>query len=239
MQYRIKPKLLSLLPNTTERQCFMHALYTHCVSSSYIVCISGLFVGIVLTLQGVYLLEKFSAQNQVGHMVIASILRELGPVITALLFIGNIGSSSTAEIGIMRLTEQESALISLGISPARYLYIPKFAAGIVALPLLLILFLTFATLGAMHVAASLGIDSGIFWISVRSNIFASDVHSGFIKIIIFSIMIQCSSLIYGKTSKRSSQGIALATTHCVVFASVMVFALDAVLTVYFLKEIWQ
>lgn len=215
-------------------------LYACGVTSSIIVSISGLFIGAVLTLQGVYMLEQFSSANQVGHVVALSILREIGPILTSLLFIGNACSATTSEIGIMRLTEQHNALKSLAISPYRYIYVPKFIAGITALPLLFSFFCTFSILGAYTTATQLcGIDNGLFWINIREHVHLTDMYTGLVKVIIFSIAINLIAIRFGAKAPLSSSAIAHSTTASVVTCSVLIFFLDVCLTHLFLQGVWQ
>ncbi|UJF20096.1 lipid asymmetry maintenance ABC transporter permease subunit MlaE [Vibrio sp. SS-MA-C1-2] len=207
-------------------------LYSVGVLSLVIIIISGLFIGMVLSLQGVLVLTDYGAEASVGQMVALSLLRELGPVVTALLFAGRAGSALTAEIGLMRTTEQLSSMEMMAVDPLRQIVAPRFWAGVISMPLLTMIFIIVGIYGAEMVAVNWkGIDQGSFWSSMQSAVdLQYDVLNCLIKSFIFSIAVTWIALFNGYDSEPTSSGISLATTRTVVHSSLMVLALDFILT---------
>lgn len=223
-----------------ERGRLLDEFINSTISSSYIITLCGFFVGAVLSIQGIYMLEKFSAQNQIGQVVLLSILRELGPVTSGLLFVGNVCSATTSEIAIGRLSQQNQALTCMGIDIYKYLYFPKLFAGTVSLPLLFLIFCACGTVGAFLVATMFsGVDSGHFWSSIHQHVTGLDLISGLIKSFVFSLSINSLAIFFGKRATLSSTGISSATTQSVVVGSVVIFLLDTILTLIFLGGLWQ
>src|SRR3990167_8443982 len=221
-----KPKLVKLWPDLRVQ------LYFSGVLSCLIIVVSALFIGMVVGLQGYNTLEKFGATTQLGQLLALSITRELGPVISALLFAGRAGSALTAEIGLMKATEQLACMDMIGVDPLGRIIYPRFIAGIIALPILALIFSVVAIYGGYFVGVEwLGIDSGSFWSNMQAAVnFKSDVLSGIIKSIIFALVVVWVAVYEGFFCTPTSEGISKATTHTVVHASLAVLGLDFLLT---------
>jgi len=207
-------------------------VYVAGVLSLPIILTAGLFVGMVMSLQGYNVLVDYNSEEAVGSMTALSLLRELGPVIGALLFAGRAGSALTAEIGLMRSTEQISALEMMAIDPLKYIYAPRFAASLIALPLLTILFIAMGIIGAYMVAVGwLGVDQGAFWSQMNSHVdWREDVINGIIKSICFAVLVAMIALFQGFNAIPTSEGVSNATTKTVVHSSLGILGLDFVLT---------
>lgn len=206
-------------------------LYVLGVQSLLIIILSGLFIGMVLGLQGYVVLVDFSAETSLGQLVSLSLLRELGPVVTALLFAGRAGSALTAEIGLMKATEQLSSLEMMAIDPLRRIIAPRFWAGIIAMPILAIIFTAIGIWGGSLVGVDWkGVDSGSFWSVMQNSVTLNDLFNGFIKSIVFAFAVVWIALFNGYDAMPTSEGISQATTRTVVNASLMVLGLDFVLT---------
>lgn len=206
-------------------------LYVLGVQSLLIIMLSGLFIGMVLGLQGYVVLVDFSAETSLGQLVSLSLLRELGPVVTALLFAGRAGSALTAEIGLMKATEQLSSLEMMAVDPLRRIIAPRFWAGIIAMPILAIIFTAIGIWGGSLVGVDWkGVDSGSFWSVMQNTVTVSDLLNGFIKSAIFALAVVWIALFNGYDSTPTSEGISQATTRTVVHASLVVLGLDFILT---------
>ncbi|WP_272572588.1 lipid asymmetry maintenance ABC transporter permease subunit MlaE [Providencia sp. PROV258] len=210
----------------------MKQLYAIGVQSLLIVAVSGLFIGMVLGLQGYLVLTTFSAEASLGMMVALSLLRELGPVVTALLFAGRAGSALTAEIGLMKATEQISSLEMMAVDPLRRVIAPRFWAGFISMPLLSLIFVAVGILGGALVGVDWkGIDEGFFWASMQSSIdWRLDLVNCVIKSLVFALTVTWIALFNGYDAIPTSEGISQATTRTVVHASLSVLGLDFVLT---------
>ena len=230
---RLFVRLLALLPATLARPALVrdqvHFLGNYSLG---IIAVSGLFVGFVMALQGYYTLQGFGSTEALGQLVALSLLRELGPVITALLFAGRAGTSLTAEIGLMRAGEQLSAMEMMAVDPVRRILAPRFWAGIVAMPVLAAVFSAVGVLGGWVVAVPLiGIDAGSFWSQMQGGVDVfRDVGNGILKSIAFGFTVTFVALLQGYTAKPTPEGVSRATTRTVVAASLSVLALDFVLT---------
>ena len=176
------PKFRKLLPNVWQQ------LYSVGVLSAVVIVVSGLFIGMVVGLQGHHTLEKFGASSQLGQLLALSIARELGPVVAALLFAGRAGSALTAEIGLMKTTEQLASMDMMGIDPLARIVYPRFLAGLISLPVLTLIFSAVAIYGGYFVGVErLGVDAGSFWSNMQSAVnFRLDVLSGIIKSVVFA-----------------------------------------------------
>jgi phospholipid/cholesterol/gamma-HCH transport system permease protein len=207
-------------------------IYVTGVLSLPIILTAGLFVGMVLSLQGYNVLVDYNSEEAVGTMTALSLLRELGPVVAALLFAGRAGSALTAEIGLMRSTEQISALEMMAIDPLKYIYAPRLSAAVIALPLLTLLFTALGIIGGYLVAVGwLGVDEGSFWSQMNSHVdWQEDVMNGIIKSIAFAILIAIIALFQGYDAIPTSEGVSNATTKTVVHSSLGVLGLDFILT---------
>jgi len=207
-------------------------LYSVGVLSLMIVMVSGLFIGMVISLQGYTILVGYGAEGSLGPMVALSLLRELGPVVAALLFAGRAGSALTAEIGLMKATEQLSSLEMMAIDPLRRVIAPRFWAGFISLPLLAAIFSAVGILGGHLVGVDwLGVDSGTFWSVMQAQVdFEKDILNGVIKSITFAFVVTWIAVYKGYDCVPTSEGISRATTSTVVQSSLLVLGLDFVLT---------
>ena len=230
---RLFVRLLALLPATLARPALVrdqvHFLGNYSLG---IIAVSGLFVGFVMALQGYYTLQSFGSTEALGQLVALSLLRELGPVITALLFAGRAGTSLTAEIGLMRAGEQLSAMEMMAVDPVRRILAPRFWGGVIAMPVLAAVFSAVGVVGGWVVAVPLiGIDGGSFWSQMQGGVDVfSDVGNGIIKSVVFGFTVTFVALLQGFTDKPTPEGVSRATTRTVVVASLAVLALDFVLT---------
>lgn len=207
-------------------------IYIVGVQSLLIIGVSGLFIGMVMALQGYTVLVDYGAEGSLGPMVALSLLRELGPVVTALLFAGRAGSALTAEIGLMKATEQLSSLEMMAIDPLRRVIAPRFWAGVISMPMLALIFSAIGILGGHLVGVNwLGVDAGSYWSIMQSAVdFEEDVLNGVIKSIVFAVVVTWIAVFRGYDSVPTSEGISAATTQTVVHASLAVLGLDFVLT---------
>lgn len=210
---------------------FLNQLLQIGVNSTLVIGLIGLFTGAVLAVQGVYTLSKFGATAFTGSAVALSLIRELGPVLTALMVIGRAGSAITAEIGIMRITEQIDALKSMAVDPMRYLMAPRLLAGLVAVPLLTGLFIVIGIFGGYVVGVGLlGLNPGTFMSQMEAAVDTPDVYSGFIKSMVFALIFGWVACYKGFTCGFGAVGVNKATTQCVVTGSVAVLVVDYFLT---------
>jgi phospholipid/cholesterol/gamma-HCH transport system permease protein len=210
----------------------INQLYSIGVMSLVITVVSGGFIGMVLALQGYTILVSYGAEASLGPMVALSLLRELGPVVAALLFAGRAGSALTAEIGLMKATEQLSSLEMMAVDPLRRVIAPRFWAGFISLPLLAAIFSMVGILGAHLVGVDwLGVDSGTFWSVMQAQVdFNKDILNGIIKSVVFAFVVTWIAVYKGFDCEPTSEGISRATTSTVVQSSLLVLALDFVLT---------
>ncbi|WP_116474421.1 lipid asymmetry maintenance ABC transporter permease subunit MlaE [Zobellella maritima] len=202
------------------------------VQSVAIILVSGLFIGMVLALQGYNVLVDFGAEGSLGPLVSLSLLRELGPVVTALLFAGRAGSALTAELGLMKATEQLSSLEMMGIDPLRRVVAPRFWAGLISMPLLALMFSLVGIWGAKLVGVDwLGVDQGEFWSSMQAAVdWQEDVVQGFIKSLVFALLVTWIALFNGIDAAPTAAGISQGTTRTVVHSSLAVLGSDFILT---------
>ncbi len=208
------------------------------VLSLLIIGVSGLFVGMVLGLQGYITLAQFGASESLGVVVAAALVRELGPVITALLVAGRAGSALTAEIGLMKATEQLSGLEMMAVDPVRRILTPRFYGGLIAMPMLAAMFSAVGVLGGYFVGVGLlGVDAGAFWSQMQAKLdFQEDVVNGVIKSLVFGVVVTWIALFQGYDSTPSAEGVSRATTRSVVHAALAVLGLDFVLTALMFGE---
>jgi phospholipid/cholesterol/gamma-HCH transport system permease protein len=207
-------------------------IYAEGVLSLLIIVVSSLFIGMVVALQGYHTLSKFGASQELGPLVALSVVRELGPVVTALLFAGRAGSALAAEIGLMKATEQLSSMEMMAVDPIRRVISPRLWGGFISMPLLTIIFNLVAIYGAYLVGVKwLGLDAGAFWSNMQSSVdFWTDIMNGIYKSIVFGLVVTWISLYQGYNAEPTSAGIASATTRAVVYSSLAVLGLDFVLT---------
>ncbi|SFD30432.1 lipid asymmetry maintenance ABC transporter permease subunit MlaE [Pseudoalteromonas denitrificans] len=207
-------------------------LYSVGFLSLIIIVVSGLFIGMVLALQGYTVLQGYGAEGSLGPLVALSLLRELGPVVTGLLFAGRAGSALTAEIGLMKATEQLSSLEMMAVDPLKRIIAPRFWAGMISMPLLALIFSAVGILGAHLVGVDwLGVDTGSFWSIMQAQVsFEKDILNGIVKTLVFAFVITWIALYRGYDCIPTSEGISEATTKTVVQSSLAVLGFDFVLT---------
>lgn len=207
-------------------------VYAVGVLTLLIILVSGLFVGMVLGLQGYNTLVRFGAEQSLGLLVALSLVRELGPVVTALLFAGRAGSALTAEIGLMKATEQLAGMEMMAVNPVNRVIAPRFLAGVIAMPLLAALFSAVGVLGGHLIGVGLlGVDAGAFWSQMQSGVdFRDDVLNGVIKSAVFGFVVSWIAVFEGYDAVPTSEGVSRATNRTVVFSSLSVLGLDFILT---------
>ena len=197
-----------------------------------IIAVSGLFVGFVLSLQGYYTLQRYGSSEALGLLVALSLVRELGPVVSALLFAGRAGTSLTAEIGLMKAGEQLSAMDLMAVDPVQRILAPRFWAGVITMPLLAAVFSAVGIIGGWMVGVlMIGVDAGAFWSQMQGGVDVwKDVGNGVVKSIVFGVTVTFVALLQGYEAQPTPEGVSRATTRTVVVASLAVLALDFVLT---------
>ena len=214
-------------------------LYNVGVLSLIIVTVSGLFIGMVLGLQGYSILIRYGSEGAVGQLVALSLVRELGPVVTALLFAGRAGSALTAEIGLMKATEQLSSMEMIGVDPLKRVIAPRFWAGVISMPLLAAIFNLVGIFGGVMVGVDwLGIYEGSFWSGMQQSVdFVDDVGNGMVKSLVFGVVVTWIAIYQGYDAIPTSEGISRATTRTVVYSSLAVLGLDFILTAVMFGEL--
>lgn len=207
------------------------------VLSLAIIVVSGLFVGMVLALQMYDTLDRFGSGEVVGMVVALSLVRELGPVLSAILFASRAGSAVTAEIGLMRATEQISAMEMMAVQPVARIVTPRFWAGVISLPLLTSVFNVTGILGGYLVAVNLlGVDAGTFWSEMQESVdFRRDIMNGLVKSAIFAVAVSLVAVFEGYYATATAEGVSRATTRTVVFSALLVLGLDFVLTAFMFR----
>ena len=233
MGARLFARLLGLFGDVMRRPGLVrdqvHFLGNYSLS---IIAMSGLFVGFVLALQGYNVLQLYGSANSLGLVVTLGLVRELGPVVTALLFAGRAGTSLTAEIGLMRAGEQLSAMEMMAVDPVRRILAPRFWGGVIAMPLLALVFNAVGVIGGWLVGVVLiGVDGGAFWGQMQSGVDVwKDVGNGIVKSLAFGVAVTFIAVLQGFVAKPTPEGVSRATTRTVVMASLSVLGLDLVLT---------
>lgn len=226
-----RPKLIRGFPLLIEQLFYVGVL------SLVVVVVSSLFIGLVLGLQGYNTLHRFSAEQQLGQLVALSVVRELGPVVTALLFAGRAGSALTAEIGLMKATEQIASMEIMAVDPLWRVISPRFWAGFIAMPILTVIFNVVAIYGGYLVGVEwLGIDGGSFWSNMQAAVdFRLDIINGIIKSIVFGFIVTWIAVYQGFFCEPTAPGISRATTRTVVYSSLAVLGFDFILTAIMLE----
>ena len=214
-------------------------VYASGVLSLAIIGISGLFVGMVLALQGYNSLERFGATESLGVVAALALVRELGPVVTALLFAGRAGTALASEIGLMRATDQLSGMEMMAVDPIKRVVVPRFLGGIISMPLLAAIFSAMGILGAWLVGVVLlGVDEGSFWSSMREQVdYKDDVLSGVLKSFVFGIAASLLAVFEGYNSIPTAEGVSRATTRTVVLTALSVLILNFMLTAVLIGEV--
>jgi phospholipid/cholesterol/gamma-HCH transport system permease protein len=214
-------------------------LYFTGVLSLIIILVSGLFVGMVLGFQGFHTLQTYGSESALGVLVALSLVRELGPVVSALLFASRAGSAMTAEIGLMKATEQLSAMEMMAVDPIARVVAPRFWAGFISMPLLAAMFSAMGVFGGYLVGVVLiGVDEGSFWSQMQSAVdFREDIMNGVIKSVVFGFAVTWIALFEGYDAPPTAEGVSGATTRTVVTSSLAILGLDFVLTSFMFRGI--
>lgn len=199
--------------------------------SLVIIMVCGFFIGGVLGLQGYSNLARFNAEDSVGTFAAFALVKELGPVITALLFAGRAGTALASEIGLMKATDQLSAMEMMAVSPIRRVLVPRFLGGVISMPLLAAVFSTIGLLGAHLVSVNLlGVDVGAFWQQMQQSLDISDINEGIIKSVVFGIIASLLAVWEGYNAVPTAEGVGRATTRTVVITAISVLILDFMIT---------
>ena len=227
--------LAQVVPAFAKPRLIVQQIYNAGARSLVIIMLSGLFVGMVLGLQGFDLLQRFGSEDALGVAAALGLLKELGPVVTALLFAGRAGTSLTSEIGLMKATDQLTAMQMMAVDPVRYVVAPRFIGGFIAMPLLNAIFCGIGLYGAQLIGVSLmGVDAGAFWSQMQAAVELDDVVEGVIKSCVFGFACSLIAVFEGYHAEPTAAGVGLATTRTVVASSVLTLLLDYVLTAAFL-----
>ncbi len=231
--------LVSLLaqcgPALARPRLIVLQIYNTGARSLIIIMLSGLFVGMVIGLTGIDLLRRFGSESAVGVAAALGVLKELGPVVTSLLFAGRAGTSLTSEIGLMRATDQLTAMEMMAVDPMRYVAAPRFLGGILAMPLLVAIFDIVALFGSQIVGVQLmGVDAGTFWSQTQGSVGLDDVSEGIIKSLAFGLVCTLIAIYEGYNASPTAAGVGLATTRTVVASAVLTLLIDYLLTAAFL-----
>jgi phospholipid/cholesterol/gamma-HCH transport system permease protein len=227
--------LAQCAPALGRPRLLVYQIYNAGARSLIIIMLSGLFVGMVLGLQGYDLLQRFGSVEALGSAAALGLLKELAPVITALLFAGRAGTALTSEIGLMRATDQLTAMEIMAVDPLRYVAAPRFLGGVIAMPLLAAIFSIVGLYGAQLIGVQLmGVDRGVFWSQMQDSVELRNVTEGVVKSLVFGTACSLIAVHEGYNAAPTAEGVALATTRTVVASSVLTLLLDYVLTAAFL-----
>jgi phospholipid/cholesterol/gamma-HCH transport system permease protein len=203
--------------------------------SLVIIMLSGLFVGMVLGLQGFQLLQRFGSEEALGTAATIGLVKELGPVVTALLFAGRAGTALASELGLMRATDQISAMEMMAVDPIRRVVVPRFLGGVIAMPLLAAIFSVIGIYGAQLIGVQImGVDSGSFWSQMRASVHLFDINEGIVKSCIFGVACSLIAVYEGYYATPTAEGVGRATTRTVVTSAVVTLFLDYLITAVFL-----
>ncbi|NND44071.1 MAG: ABC transporter permease [Xanthomonadales bacterium] len=227
--------LAGIRPSATMLRSTLQQTYLVGARSLVIIMICGFFVGMVLALQAINALQQFGASDQVSLLVGKSLFRELGPVLTALLFAGRAGTAIAAEIGLMKATSQIDAMELMAIDPVQRIALPRFLAGVLSVPLLTAMFNALAILGAVVFSIGvMGLDAGIFWSKLQNGVqFGDDYLGGIYKSLVFGGLVSLVAVYFGYNAKPTGAGVGTATTNTVVLSSVLVLVFDFIMTSFF------
>jgi phospholipid/cholesterol/gamma-HCH transport system permease protein len=203
--------------------------------SLVIIMLSGLFVGMVLGLQGFQLLQRFGSEEALGTAAAIGLVKELGPVITALLFAGRAGTALASELGLMRATDQLSAMEMMAVDPIPRVVVPRFLGGVIAMPLLAAIFSVIGIYGAQLIGVQImGVDAGSFWSQMRASVGLADINEGIVKSCIFGVMCSLIAVYEGYYAVPTAEGVGTATTRTVVTSAVVILFFDYLITAMFL-----
>jgi len=228
--------LARIAPSLAQPGLIVKQIYNAGARSLVIVMLSGMFVGMVLGLLGFDVFQRFGSEDYVGVLAALGNLKVLGPVLTALLFAGRAGTSLTSEIGLMKSTEQLTAMQMMAVDPVRYVVVPRFLGGFIAMPLLAATFTLIALYGAQLIGVQqMGVDAGAYWSQTQNAVDLRDVWEGVVKSLVFGVAVSLVAVYEGYNSEPTPEGVGLATTRTVVISSVLVLLLNYLLTAAFLK----
>ncbi|MGA2187786.1 MAG: lipid asymmetry maintenance ABC transporter permease subunit MlaE [Steroidobacteraceae bacterium] len=229
-------RLLAVTPGALLRfDLIVQQIFNSGALSLVIIMLAGLFVGMVLGLQGFTLLERFGSEESLGVAAAIGLVKELGPVITALLFAGRAGTALASELGLMRATDQLSAMEMMAVDPIKRVVVPRFLGGVIAMPLLAAIFSLIGLYGAQLIGVQvMGVDSGSFWSQMRAGVDLADVRQGIVKSLIFGVACSLIAVYEGYYATPTAAGVGRATTRTVVTSAVVVLFLDYLLTSAFL-----
>lgn len=229
---RFSARLLVLMPAGLLRfRLVTEQIYNAGALSLVIIMTCGLFVGMVLGLQGFDLLQRFGSEDSLGTAAALTLLKELGPVVTALLFAGRAGTALASEIGLMRATDQLSALEMMAVDPMQRIVLPRFLGGVLSMPLLTAIFIAIGLFGVQLVGVQfLGVDQGQFWSQMRGAVELGDVREGLVKGLVFGAACSLIAVHEGYNAAPTAEGVGLATTRTVVISAVATLVLDYILT---------
>jgi phospholipid/cholesterol/gamma-HCH transport system permease protein len=210
-------------------------IYNAGALSLVIIMLSGLFVGMVLGLQGFQLLQRFGSEEALGTAATIGLVKELGPVVTALLFAGRAGTALASELGLMRATDQLSAMEMMAVDPIQRVVVPRFLGGVIAMPLLAGIFSMIGIYGAQLVGVQfMRVDAGSFWSQMRSGVELVDVQEGIVKSLVFGVACSLIAVYEGYFAVPTAEGVGRATTRTVVTSAVVTLFLDYLITAMFL-----
>ena len=225
------------IPSLKHPRLLVAQIYNTGARSLIIVMLCGLFVGMVLGLQGYDLLQRFGSESALGVAAALGLVKELGPVITALLFAGRAGTSLTSEIGLMRATDQLTAMEMMAVDPVRRVVAPRFLGGIIAMPLLVAIFDVVGIYGAQLIGVGLlRVESGSFWSQMQSAVEMRDINEGLVKSVVFGVACSLMAVYEGFHAEPTAEGVGLATTRTVVISAVLTLLFDYLLTAAFLNS---
>jgi phospholipid/cholesterol/gamma-HCH transport system permease protein len=229
-------RILAHTPRALSRFDLISAqIYNAGALSLVIIMLSGLFVGMVLGLQGYQLLQRFGSEEALGTAAAIGLVKELGPVITALLFAGRAGTALASELGLMRATDQLSAMEMMAVDPVRRVVVPRFLGGVIAMPLLSAIFSVIGIYGAQLVGVQImKVDGGSFWSQMRASVSLSDINEGIVKSCIFGVACSLIAVYEGFNADPTAEGVGRATTRTVVTSAVVILFLDYLITAGFL-----
>jgi phospholipid/cholesterol/gamma-HCH transport system permease protein len=229
-------RLIVLIPGSLLRfNLIGQQVFNSGALSLVIIMLSGLFVGMVLGLQAFQLLERFGSEDTLGVAAAIGLVKELGPVVTALLFAGRAGTALASELGLMRATDQLSAMEMMAVDPIKRVVVPRFLGGVIAMPLLAAIFSVIGLYGAQLIGVQvMGVDSGSFWSQMRAGVSFADVNEGIVKSVMFGIACSLIAVYEGYYATPTAAGVGRATTRTVVTSAVVVLFLDYLLTAAFL-----
>ena len=225
------------VPSLSHPRLLVAQVYNAGARSLIIVMLCGLFVGMVLGLQGYDLLQRFGSESSLGVAAALGLVKELGPVVTALLFAGRAGTSLTSEIGLMRATDQLSAMEMMAVDPVRRVVAPRFLGGVIAMPMLVAIFDVIGIYGAQLIGVGmLRVEPGSFWSQMQSAVEMRDINEGLVKSVVFGLACSLIAVYEGFHSEPTAEGVGLATTRTVVISAVLTLLIDYLLTAAFLNS---